>query len=128
MSLAAPSDAGRLKVALATSLLGATAGELDGSDPDSGWWAGHYERHRSYADQWSREGFIPMFRALMAGEGVKQRLLGLPDGERRLTNVLHLAELLHQAGADGGPRARPGCCAGSAGSGTRRHPGGTSIR
>jgi exodeoxyribonuclease V beta subunit len=97
MSLAAPSDAGRLKVALATSLLGATAGELDGSDPDSGWWAGHYERHRSYADQWSREGFTPMFRTLMTGEGVKQRLLGLPDGERRLTNVLHLAELLHRA-------------------------------
>jgi exodeoxyribonuclease V beta subunit len=101
MSLAVPSDAGRLKAALATSLLGATAGELDGSDPDSGWWAGHYERHRAYAEQWSREGFIPMFRAFMTGEGVKQRLLGLPDGERRVTNVLHLAELLHQAALAG---------------------------
>ena len=97
MSLAAPSDAGHLKAALATSLLGATAVDLDGSDPDSGWWAVRYERHRSYADRWASEGFIPMFRALMAGEGIKQRLLALMDGDRRLTNVLHLMELLHQA-------------------------------
>jgi exodeoxyribonuclease V beta subunit len=97
LSLAAPADAQRLNGALATSLLGATAAELDGSDPDSGWRAERYERHRGYADRWSHEGFIPMFRALMTGEGIKQRLLGLPDGERRLTNVLHLSELLHQA-------------------------------
>jgi exodeoxyribonuclease V beta subunit len=101
VSLALPSDAGHLRAALATSLLGATALELDGSDPNSGWWAARYERHRSYADRWAREGFIPMFRALMAGEGIKQRLLALPDGERRLTNVLHLMELLHQAALTG---------------------------
>ncbi len=97
LSLAAPADAARLKAALATAILGATAAELDGRDPDSGWWAARYERHRSYADQWRREGFIPMFRTLLAREGSRQRLLGMPDGERRLTNVLHLAELLHRA-------------------------------
>ena len=102
LSLSTPADAARFKSALATSILGATAEELDGSEPDSGWWAERYERHRSFAEQWQREGFIPMFRALLSREGVKQRLLGLRDGERRLTNVLHLAELLHQADADGG--------------------------
>jgi exodeoxyribonuclease V beta subunit len=36
-----------------------------------------------------------MFRELMAAEQVRPRLLSLPGGERRLTNVLHLAEVLH---------------------------------
>ncbi|MBI5062210.1 MAG: UvrD-helicase domain-containing protein, partial [Desulfatitalea sp.] len=31
---------------------------------------------------------------------VKQRLLSRPEGERRVTNVLHLAELLHQASVE----------------------------
>ena len=101
LSLAAPSDAARLKSALATSLLGATADELDGGDAESGWWAERCERQRAYAEQWQREGFAPMFRALLTQEAIKTRLLGLPDGERRLTNVLHLSELLHQAAAAG---------------------------
>jgi exodeoxyribonuclease V beta subunit len=42
-----------------------------------------------------------MFGFLMDQERIKERLLGFEDGERRLTNVLHLAELLHQAGAEG---------------------------
>jgi exodeoxyribonuclease V beta subunit len=37
------------------------------------------------------------FRAWLIHEGVPQRLLAFRDGERRLTNVLHLAELLHVA-------------------------------
>jgi exodeoxyribonuclease V beta subunit len=35
----------------------------------------------------------------MNQERVKERLLGYPDGERRLTNVLHLAELLQRESA-----------------------------
>ena len=37
-----------------------------------------------------------MFRYFMLREKVRTRLLALPDGERRLTNVLHLSEVLHQ--------------------------------
>lgn len=42
------------------------------------------------------------FRAWLM-EAVPQRLLAFRDGERRLTNLLHLAELLHLASC-----ARPG--------------------
>jgi exodeoxyribonuclease V beta subunit len=38
-----------------------------------------------------------MFRALLAETRASEKLLERPGGERRLTNVLHLAELLHQA-------------------------------
>jgi exodeoxyribonuclease V beta subunit len=41
-----------------------------------------------------------MFRQFLSGEAVKERLLALPDGERRLTNLLHLAELAHRAAED----------------------------
>ena len=37
-----------------------------------------------------------MFRYFLLREKVRSRLLGLPNGERRLTNVLHLSEVLHQ--------------------------------
>jgi exodeoxyribonuclease V beta subunit len=38
-----------------------------------------------------------MLRALLRSEGVAARLLARPDGERRLTNVLHLIECVHTA-------------------------------
>ena len=53
-------------------------------------------RFREYFRLWTRYGFIRMFRLLAAEEKVRERLLGFPDGERRLTNLLHLAEILHQ--------------------------------
>ena len=36
-----------------------------------------------------------MARTLVSREQVKRRLGAFPDGERRLTNLLHLLELLH---------------------------------
>src|SRR5262249_53096686 len=44
-------------------------------------------------------GFARMVRTLRAQEQVDRRLLAFQDGERRLTNLLHVAELL-QAAAD----------------------------
>ncbi len=44
---------------------------------------------------WKNEGFLVMFKALMSAQAVHQRLLSYMDGERRLTNLLQLAELVH---------------------------------
>jgi exodeoxyribonuclease V beta subunit len=38
---------------------------------------------------------MAMFRRLLFQEGVRERLMALPDGERRLTNILHISEVLH---------------------------------
>ena len=46
---------------------------------------------------WLERGFIQMFHQLFREARVHPRLLGLEDGERRLTNFLHLAELLERA-------------------------------
>ncbi|HXF07417.1 MAG TPA: exodeoxyribonuclease V subunit beta [Candidatus Acidoferrales bacterium] len=55
------------------------------------------ERFQEHHQIWQRLGFMPMWQSLMETHGVAARLLARPDGERRLTNVHHLAELLHDA-------------------------------
>lgn len=50
-----------------------------------------------YSEIWNSRGFISMFRQFMRGYGIRAKLLSLPEGERKLTNTLHLAELIHQA-------------------------------
>jgi exodeoxyribonuclease V beta subunit len=46
---------------------------------------------------WQRQGVLAMLRLALHRLGAAQRWVARPDGERRLTNVLHLAELLQSA-------------------------------
>ncbi len=57
---------------------------------------------QDWRDSWLARGFMPMFRDFLhrAGDdngGAATRLLARPDGERRLTNLIQLGELLQQA-------------------------------
>jgi exodeoxyribonuclease V beta subunit len=54
-------------------------------------------RFFDYRELWLRRGVGVMLRKLLADEHVSERLLACADGERHLTNLLHLGELLHQA-------------------------------
>ncbi|MFO7708962.1 MAG: exodeoxyribonuclease V subunit beta [Desulfobacterales bacterium] len=99
-AVAEPQSPGRLKSALCSRLLGLTAEAAAGGEADAAGWEERVRRHWVYLDLWSEKGFMPMFRQLLAAEAVRERLLAWPDGERRLTNVLHLAELLHRAAAE----------------------------
>jgi exodeoxyribonuclease V beta subunit len=99
-SMADPSDIGRLKAALATDTLGLHADDIEAADREPDGWEERLSRTRDYFQVWHRQGFMPMFRRLLTGERVKERLLRFPDGERRLTNLLHLGELLHRAAGE----------------------------
>jgi exodeoxyribonuclease V beta subunit len=93
-----PHDPRKVRAALAQDMFGLRAADFhEGMEGESTrWqerWANLYHDHRI----WLRRGVYAMLRALMAREKVRSHLLSLPDGERTLTNVLHLAELLHQA-------------------------------
>jgi exodeoxyribonuclease V beta subunit len=92
-----PSSRLDVRRALATSLLGVTGDELAARETDTGWWQAHALELRGWHELWQKGGFIRMFRALLDGAAVARKLLERPGGERRLTNVLHLAELLHRA-------------------------------
>jgi exodeoxyribonuclease V beta subunit len=57
-------------------------------------------RFSTYRESWLRRGFGVMFRSWLDNESLACRLLARGDGERRLTNLLHLGELLQQADAE----------------------------
>ncbi len=57
---------------------------------------------RLYRGLWLEEDFMTMIAALITEQQVRSRLLALPGGERRLTNLLHCCELLHQAAMESG--------------------------
>ena len=91
-----PADLSKIKAAMVTDILGKQAQDLISGDIGPGRWEIQTVRFREYHRLWEHHGFMRMFRRFMAGEHVSARLLGMPEGERKLTNVLHLAEILHR--------------------------------
>jgi exodeoxyribonuclease V beta subunit len=83
--------------ALATELMGYDAGAVARLVTDDPALLRLLMRFADYRDQWLRRGFSVMIRGWMEAEGVTRLLLARPDGERRLTNLLHLVELLQEA-------------------------------
>jgi len=96
-SVAHPGQERALRAALVTDFLGLSAPQLEALAADASGWQKRIERAYQARERWLRDGFAAMFRTWLQLEGVRPRLLGLPDGERRLTNLLHLSEVLHQA-------------------------------
>ncbi len=93
-AVAEPGIESHLKAALVTEMLGKNGNELFAMSQDEATWEGCLMRFQGYHARWRNAGFMPMFRELAEHEGAMARLLGFPDGERRLTNLLHLAELV----------------------------------
>jgi exodeoxyribonuclease V beta subunit len=92
--VAQPHQEQGVRAALVTDLMGLSGEDLYRMAQDEREWEERLEAFHSYHDLWRESGFIRMFRAFLAKEDVFRRLLGFRDGERRLTNLLHLAELL----------------------------------
>lgn len=87
-------DEGRLRYALLSNLLGYSGDDLLNLS-DEIWdhlFAAFYELHQL----WDKQGFMPMFQHFLRHFKVQERLLSQLNGERCLTNILHLGELLHQ--------------------------------
>ncbi len=102
-AVAEPGNEGRVRTLLASDLFGLGGEELYRLREDERAWARWLEKLQDYRQLWLDHGFMRFFRACLIGEGIPRRLLAFRDGERRLTNLLHLAELAHVAS-----RARPG--------------------
>lgn len=98
-----PGNEGRVRTALASDLFGLSGADLYRLREDEQIWARWLEKLQDYRQLWLEHGFMRFFRAWLIGEDAPRRLLAFRDGERRLTNLLHLAELTHVAS-----RAHPG--------------------
>ena len=93
----APTNERALRAALSTAMMGIDAAGLVALADDEDGMLARMSAMASDRDTWLQRGIGAMLRQLMTREGVAARLLAGPDGERRLTNLLHLAECLQAA-------------------------------
>jgi len=102
-----PSDADRVRAALATTGIGLSADELLALEDDERSWDSWVGRFHTLHELWHTAGFMRALHTLCDQLGVAARLLALLDGERRYTDLMHLAELLHTEAQQTrkGPRA-----------------------
>ncbi len=91
-----PGNESLLKAALSTEMLGLDAAAIAAISSDEACLSGWLERFGQYRTSWMSDGIGVALRWLMEREGIVLRLLALPDGERRMTNLMHLAELLNR--------------------------------
>jgi exodeoxyribonuclease V beta subunit len=80
--------------ALATDMIGKDLSFLYLLRQEEGIWEQWREKFLKYHELWEKKGLLAMFRFFLDREEIRERLLSLIDGERRLTNLLHLGELL----------------------------------
>ncbi|MDH5357721.1 MAG: exodeoxyribonuclease V subunit beta [Gammaproteobacteria bacterium] len=94
LAIAEPNNDARLKSALATQLWGLNAGDLYQLQQDENEWHAQLDVFYELHQLWLKHGFMRMFRQLLILVSAQQRLLTLADGDRQLTNILHLLELI----------------------------------
>lgn len=91
-------DDGRLRAALATVLIGQSAEQIAALDAQAGSHRHWQLQAQAWRDRLLRGGPLALVNDLAAEHA--PRLLGLLDGERRVSNFLQLAELLQEAARD----------------------------
>lgn len=91
-----PTDRMLGAAALATGLFGLDAAALHQLQMDADLWSEWMQRLRGYQEHWRNHGVSAMLYRLFRQERVGSRLSAHPDGERCLTNLLHLCDLLHE--------------------------------
>lgn len=94
-----PERESTLRSALASSMLGLNARDIDALNNDESAWDAVVEEFAHYRERWQKRGVMAMLRELMAKRHVAENMLATAGGERRLTDILHISELLQEAGS-----------------------------
>ncbi|MEI7410391.1 exodeoxyribonuclease V subunit beta [Pectobacterium aroidearum] len=95
----APEQERTLRSAMATALMGLDAGQVDALGQSETAWDALVDEFAGYRALWRQKGVLPMLRALMSRHQLAENLLASAEGERRLTDILHIGELLQDASA-----------------------------
>jgi len=95
-AILSPGSPTLLANALQTPVFGMTASQLAELAHDADQLADFSERFRDWNQVWHRDGVMVMWRRLLDDQNTIVRLAGLISGERQITNLLHLGELLHR--------------------------------
>ncbi len=86
-----------LRSALATSIFAIDAAELDALAQNERHWDALVEQFVSWQQIWHQRGVLPMLRDVMITRQLAENMLASDNGERRLTDLMHLGELLQEA-------------------------------
>ncbi|MGD8574000.1 MAG: UvrD-helicase domain-containing protein [Gammaproteobacteria bacterium] len=97
-ALAEPAREPVLRAALVTPLFGWRASDLADARGDTGAWQTLLERFEAWRERAGRRGIMAVLRPLLQDRSAS--VLRLDDGERRMTNYLHLADLLQTASTE----------------------------
>ena len=97
---AMPTSDRAMRAALASATMERSLTELDRLNHDEAYWEWCGERFRELQGVWQRHGVLAMLHNLLHAFDLPARLLAKSTGERVLTNLQHLAELLQHAAAN----------------------------
>ena len=97
---AMPTSDHAMRAALASASLQRSLEELDRLNHDEAYWEWCGERFRELQRLWQRHGVLAMLHHLLHVFDLPARLLAMGNGERILTNLQHLAELMQHAAAN----------------------------
>ncbi|PMH41160.1 exodeoxyribonuclease V subunit beta [Vibrio sp. 10N.286.49.B3] len=92
-----PENDRHLRASLASELFALDAGRLDELNNDELAWESAINEFKEYRTLWQLRGVLPMLRSVMSKRHIAERLLEEEQGERYLTDLLHIGELLQQA-------------------------------
>ncbi|BEU04946.1 RecBCD enzyme subunit RecB [Agarivorans sp. OAG1] len=97
-----PHNDRKLRAALACKILGLGLSELDQLNTDERSWQRYSQEYSEYQQLWYKQGVLAMFYSWMSQRGISERWISQNDnyGERLLTNLMHLAELLQNQSAE----------------------------
>ncbi|MGZ0079554.1 exodeoxyribonuclease V subunit beta [Methylomonas sp. YC3] len=96
-ALAEPRNERKVRAALSSATFAWSYQALHALALDEPGWELHLERFLTYQQRWQRDGILPALRQLINDYGLHARLIDDSEGERSITNLLHLAELLQRA-------------------------------
>ena len=96
-AVASPLDGGLARAAFASATCALPLAELARLASDEQAWEQRVEQLKALHLAWQRQGVLAMLRRFIHELDLPARLLAVAGGERSLTNLLHLAELLQEA-------------------------------
>jgi exodeoxyribonuclease V beta subunit len=99
-ALERPTARDRASLAALTCFVGWTPEEVATAD-EGAWEALHWSLHR-WATLLREQGVASLYQAVSSTHEVPERVLARPSGERFMTDLRHIAQLLHEAGVSDG--------------------------
>jgi len=96
-AVASPRQTGWVRAAVGSRLWALNLQEVLVLTQDEAQWEQLLEQFHQWHGLWQQHGVLPMLHQWLHSQHVAHRMLAQPDGERALSNLLHLGELLQHA-------------------------------